>query len=186
MCNFPIRRLAELIKNHVDIYYMKFNYVGQFNDFICEDEKVREGFCEGEWRFQVWGKFISTISLFAHAAIESDKMVDHMDDLCFIFPTLTNKPIENGSSKDAEVVEKYTKLLADFAKNGYRPFAFHFMFWIVIDKTFDSRVANFNDEVDPAVAKYDNNERYVYVGDKFELREKPFKDYDLWDRLFPK
>lgn len=51
--------------------------------------------------------------------IESDKIAQHLEDHGYIFfPALYAKPIQPDSSRDAQMVEKYTKLIVEFAKNG--------------------------------------------------------------------
>lgn len=55
---------------------------------------------------------------FHHTEIEADKIVSHLDDLNYILSSKTSTTITANSTADAKIVEKYTTLLAAFAKTG--------------------------------------------------------------------
>lgn len=54
-----------------------------------------------------------------HTEIEADKIVSHLDDLNYILSSKASTAIPASSTADAKIVEKYTTLLAAFAKTGY-------------------------------------------------------------------
>lgn len=121
--NFPIHRLVELTKNYIDIYYMVFEYIGQLNNYTtnCLATFDRE-FCGSKLLCAPHLEYLrqnNNCNLY-HSKIEidSDKIAQHLEDHGYIFSTLLSKPIQPNSSRDSQMVEKHTKLIGAFAKNG--------------------------------------------------------------------
>lgn len=76
---------------------MRFTYIGTNNRFPCATLVDDEEFCR---------------------EIEADKIVAHLDDLNYLLTSKAAVKIPPSSIADAKIVEKYTTLLAHFAKTG--------------------------------------------------------------------
>lgn len=51
--------------------------------------------------------------------LDAKHIVEHMDDLQYIFTSASIPRIKDENSAEGQVVNKYTKLLYSFAKNGF-------------------------------------------------------------------
>lgn len=62
--------------------------------------------------------YFAQIILFV-SEIGSNKMAQHLEDHAYIFSSILKKPVRPDSSRDAQMVERHTRLLAAFARDGY-------------------------------------------------------------------
>lgn len=126
------------------------------------------------------------ITNFHHTEIEADKIVSHLDDLNYILTSKASTFIQASSTADARIVEKYTTLLAAFAKTGYSH-RIHMYSCVnrLIGFCFGFSVPDFSGEIRPSEATYDATQRFIHFNERFTVDTKPFEEYELWDRLFP-
>lgn len=114
MTNFPMYRFAQLTKRLTDVYYMKFNFRGAFSSFKC-NSTINRDLCDGITILFLYNLLINKFGFCLD--INKKQIVDHTDDLQYLF-TSKSVPQFNIGSSEARTVEKYTKLLVSFAKNG--------------------------------------------------------------------
>lgn len=89
--------MAEIVKDQTNVYLMRFTYVGTTNPFPCNSLVDYAEFCR---------------------EIEADRIVSHLDDLNYLLTSAASAKVSPTSTADARIVEKYTTLLANFAKTG--------------------------------------------------------------------
>ncbi|XP_055295977.1 juvenile hormone esterase-like [Sitodiplosis mosellana] len=139
---FPLHRMVQLVKDATDVYYMKFDFHGSYSGFMCNSTNDKD-LCD---------------------EIAKKNIVEHCDDLQYLFTAANIPRIKDESSAEGQIVTKYTKLLYSFAKNGYPYFG-------------PDLLAN--------TAKFDADEKYVSFDTKFEVKNNPFRNAALWDSLYP-
>ncbi|KAJ6639749.1 hypothetical protein Bhyg_12496 [Pseudolycoriella hygida] len=95
--------------------------------------------------------------------IQSLNIVEHCDDLQYLFTSSNIPQITNEFSVEGQIVAKFTKLLYSFAKNG-APY--------------------FGSDIAATDVKFNEDEIFINFDSTFTIDEKPFKNAPLWDFLF--
>ncbi|XP_031624325.1 esterase E4-like [Contarinia nasturtii] len=140
---FPFHRMAQIVRDATDVFYMKFNFRGQYTSFKC-NSTIDKQLCE---------------------ELSAKNMIEHCDDLQYLFTAANIPRIKDESSAEGQIVTKYTKLLHSFAKNGYPYFGL---------------------EIPANSVKFDDDEKFVEFDTKFTINNHPFRNSDIWDSLFPR
>lgn len=97
---FPVHRLANLVHHHTNTYYYKFSYRGNFTYFMGKAGRPAA----------------DQLDLDINKAAIS--VVEHSDDLQYLFPSKYWGRIQPNDA-DSLMVEQQTRMLANFALNGY-------------------------------------------------------------------
>lgn len=115
-------RFAQLTNRVTDVYFMKFQFYGSFSNFKC-NSSIDQRLCNGNSIFLF--PILLTISFFLYNEIDlcftdikKKQIVEHTDDLQYLFTSKYTPKFTDDSSLEARTVEKYTNLLASFARNG--------------------------------------------------------------------
>lgn len=116
LVNFPAYRLAEITKRFTDVYYMKFNFRGSHSGFKC-DSSVGQDFCNGI-PYLTYSFIDNLLNCLIFLEINAKGIVEHCDDLQYLFTSKGIPKIIDHASAEGQTVEKYTNLLYNFAKNG--------------------------------------------------------------------
>lgn len=91
--------MATLASQHTDVFYYKFQYRGGWTNFnngrpiVGNDDLMK--------------------------SIQTESIVEHCDDLQYLFTSIYWPRIERRDSVEANMVERQTRMLVSFAKNGY-------------------------------------------------------------------
>lgn len=105
-----------------DVYFLQFNHRGPYSGFKC-NAAIDKSLCDGKLCsiFKCANKlFIFYFSYFTE--INALNIVEHLDDLQYLFTSENIPRILDAASVDGQIVEKFTKLLYSFAKYGYAVF----------------------------------------------------------------
>lgn len=114
--NFPVHRFAQITSNLTDVYYLKFNFHGGFSYAQC-NSTIDKALCDGSIEnFPIFP--LRQIYLLLFSEITVKKIVEHCDDLQYLFTASYVPRITDERSLEGQTVIKYTKLLGSFAKNG--------------------------------------------------------------------
>ena len=96
LINVAVNRLAAIAGKYTQIYYYKFLYRGNFTNF----------------KFNQNGQNVDEIKRLGQSIVE------HCDDLQYIFTSKSYPRINYLDEKSGKMVESLTSIIAEFAKSG--------------------------------------------------------------------
>ncbi|CAH1135617.1 unnamed protein product [Ceutorhynchus assimilis] len=141
LLGFGVNRAAKLMSEHNShpTFYYRYSYQGDYSFFYYPNTNKTYG-------------------------------VVHMDDLIYLFDIPAQFPVFNATGpKEIEIVEKLTRLYANFAKHGTPTPR--------VDPKLDNvKWETFNNKT----------QKYLDIGNKLVIRERLYeKRYEEWEKLFP-